>query len=90
MIHTLLAKFNTIVINAGHVHLVDLSNHTHSRTITNDAEAVVESVFHEYGNVRITYTDTDGRFDELVHNQGAFTGIKPVTDYIRTLVASDQ
>lgn len=79
MIHTLLANFNTIVINAGHVHLVDhLSNHTHSRTITNDAEAVVESVFHEYGNVRITYTDTDGRVDELVHNQGAF-GDRSVT-----------
>lgn len=41
-------------------------------SVTNDAEAVCEHLVHYYGNKRIMYRDTDGTWDELVHNHGIF------------------
>lgn len=40
------------------------------RSITNDAEAVTWDVWNRYGNRRIIYRDTDGRWDELLHADG--------------------
>lgn len=61
----------------GSVHIVDESNDTGSVSITNDAENVVREVVERYGNKRIFYTDTMGNIDELVHENGEFTGFAP-------------
>ena len=46
---------------------------TGGMTITNAADEVVEAILSICGFVRIFYYDTDGRFDELVHNGKVFT-----------------
>lgn len=53
--------------------------HTHTMSVTNDAEAVVYNLFNQFGNKRIIYKDSDGRWDELLHNEGQFTGFAPYT-----------
>ena len=46
-------------------------------TITNDAENVVKDVLSKYPEHRIIYQDTDGNWDELLHQNGEFAGFKP-------------
>ncbi len=46
-------------------------------SITNNAERVVRSILGWYDNHRIYYRDTDGRWDELVHDGRNFTGFAP-------------
>lgn len=41
-------------------------------SVTNDAEAVVADLFKTYGDRRIIYRDTQGDWDELVHESGRF------------------
>ncbi len=41
-------------------------------SVTNDAENVCEALALKYGNKRIMYRDTEGQWDELVHNHGIF------------------
>ena len=43
-------------------------------SITNDAEAVVLTLYQVFGNVRYFYYDTDGKRDELCHDGPKFTG----------------
>ena len=45
-------------------------------SVTNDAENVCENISQQYPDKRIIYRDTDGRWDELVHKDGVFTGYK--------------
>lgn len=45
-------------------------------SITNDAERVCENVFENFGNKRILYRDSDGCWDELVHDEGKFLQFK--------------
>lgn len=47
-------------------------------TVTNDAEAVCQTLYAEHGNKRYVYKDTMGRWDELVHKSGDFVGFKPL------------
>jgi hypothetical protein len=56
------------------VFIVDLDV---GKSITNDAENVVEQVAKEYPGHRIIYRDTQGQWDELVHNDGEFVGFAP-------------
>jgi len=44
------------------------------RSVTNDAENVVEYLYNLYGNRRIFYIDSEGILDELRHNNGNFVG----------------
>ena len=46
-------------------------------SITNAAEVVVRQVYAEYGDRRIVYRDSMGRWDELVHERGRFRGFAP-------------
>lgn len=47
-------------------------------SITNDAEAVVENLLHVYGITRrIIYKDSEGRWDELVHDGDKFVDFAP-------------
>lgn len=50
-------------------------------SVTNDAENVTEWVVSRYGNHRIIYQDTDGRWDELAHSNGAFTHFSPIGEH---------
>lgn len=59
------------------IHIIDESNDTGSVSVTNDAENVVRAVVDRFGNKRILYTDTMGNVDELVHDNGVFTGFAP-------------
>lgn len=47
------------------------------KSITNDAERVVADVNSNYRKYRIVYRDTEGRWDELLHNDGTFTDFRP-------------
>lgn len=54
-----------------------------SRTVTNDADAVVWRVNKEIGGLgrrRLYYRDSDGRFDEIHVIEGRFSGFKPCND----------
>jgi len=46
-------------------------------SVTNDAERVVEEIIPRFKGKRIVYKDTDGRWDELVHDGHQFTGFAP-------------
>lgn len=71
------ASFSTRYAN-GAVLLTDLDG---SMSITNDAEAVVEHVLSQGSpDVRIFYKDTDGQWDELVHDGKAFTAFFHISD----------
>lgn len=52
---------------------LDLGN----RSITNDAEEVVETLLFLSGRKRIVYKDSMGQWDELVHDGEKFTGFAP-------------
>lgn len=49
-------------------------------SVTNDAEGVCAELALHYMGSRIFYRDSDGNWDELVHDCGAFTGFKPARD----------
>jgi hypothetical protein len=72
----------SFVGSAKWVFLADLSNYLDSRTVTNDAERVVREVhfaMSEAGKtLRILYRDTMDSWCELVHDEGRFTGFKPL------------
>lgn len=57
------------------IHIVDQNRGNVS--VTNDAENVVAYLFEKYGDKRISYVDTEGDEDELVHRNGIFMGFKP-------------
>jgi hypothetical protein len=48
-------------------------------SVTNDAEYVVAEVVKQCGNktARVIYRDSDGRWDELVHDNGVFVRFAP-------------
>ena len=53
------------------VFIIDLNT---GKSITNDAENVVESVNRDYPGKAIIYRDTEGKWDELLHENGVFKG----------------
>ena len=77
------AKFSFVKRNKEHniVFLEDLANYYGSRTITNDAEAVLRYWTHLCGNdARVVYKDTDGEWWEifrLVKRSSETVGFRP-------------
>lgn len=59
------------------VYIVDLANECQTMSVTNDAENVVANVAKSFGNKRIVYQDTNGQWDELVHDNGVFVRFAP-------------
>ncbi len=47
------------------------------RSMTNDAENVVEYSNLQYPGYRVMYQDTMKNWDEMVHENGVFVGFKP-------------
>ena len=62
------------------VWIVDMCDQHGSLSVTNDAEAVCKNLHPRYPHHRIIYRDTDGRWDEIVHDAGVFKGFAPIRD----------
>jgi hypothetical protein len=71
------SNFTIVQIVFGAVFLVD--NCDDQMSVTNDAENVVHYVLSIYPKRRIIYRDTDGNWDELVHNGIDFTNFAPLS-----------
>lgn len=69
------SDFQIVAVKSDKVFLADLDMGRMS--VTNDAESVVSYVARKYPNRRIIYKDSDGRWYELQHNDGNFSGFKP-------------
>lgn len=54
------------------IYIVDVGYKT-GMSVTNDAEAVVADVYAKHGDLRIIYMDSQGHWDELVHDKGKFS-----------------
>ena len=48
-----------------------------NKSVTNDAENVVRELFTSFGNRRFIYRDSEGYWDELLHENGRFTRFSP-------------
>lgn len=46
-------------------------------SLTNDAENVIKELNMIYGDRRVIYRDTCGRWDEMVHSRGKFVEFAP-------------
>ena len=55
--------------------VVILDNNLGGRSVTNDAENVVEYLYSVYGNRRIFYIASEGILAELRHKNGNFVGL---------------
>ena len=58
----------------GVVYIVDTNG---PLSVTNDAEGVVATLNDIYPKHRVIYRDSDGLWDELMHDKGTFAGFKP-------------
>jgi len=73
------AEFITVEVRDGITFIVDLNQGR--KSVTNDAEWVVERVLEKFPTNRIVYRDSQGDWDELLHNNGEFTGFAPYDGY---------
>lgn len=62
----------------GDVHIVDLN--LGNMSVTNDAENVIAAIHAEIDLMgrNVTYTDSEGQVDRLIHNQGEFLAFAPL------------
>lgn len=59
-------------------HFVWIRDDNGWRSITDDAERVCIEIARSFGGgVRIIYMDTEGKWDELVHQNGEFKAFRP-------------
>lgn len=66
-------SFTEIKVTPKEVFVVD-DNLPNTISVTNMAEEVVRLLFHNHGNKRFIAKDTNGNWDELLHEEGVFTG----------------
>jgi len=69
------ANYILVGTNDTTVYIADLN--LSAMSVTNDAEAVVAEIVPRFKGKRIVYKDSDGNWDELVHNGREFTGFAP-------------
>ena len=70
------SDFNIVQITAGAVWIEDLCAERGGLSVTNDVEGVCAELTLRYGERKIYYKDTDGRWDELRHDAGRFMGFR--------------
>lgn len=72
------AEFSIEAETPEYVFITD-TGHAHTRTVTNDAEAVIETLAkdHALGDRRVFYRDSSGEIDELTHNGARFLDFAP-------------
>ena len=66
------ADFEIIFVESEFILLKDLD--LGNKSVTNDAEAVVEMILDSFGDKRIFYYDSTNDIDELCHDKKRFTG----------------
>jgi hypothetical protein len=71
------AEYEVITVNAQFLYLED-TGHNQFKTVTNDAENVIDELRQKYGieGRRIFYKDSLGQIDELLHRNGLFFGFR--------------
>ena len=69
------AEFEIVLVVGAVIYIADLDRG--GRSVTNDADAVVEELVVAFSAKRIVYRDTTGRWDELRHENGCFVGFAP-------------
>jgi hypothetical protein len=65
-------------VRGNHIFIRDIG-HISRRSVTNDAEYVVEQLYLDFGiddDTRIFYEDSEGSIDELLHSGRKFRGFK--------------
>ncbi|ETS32002.1 hypothetical protein PTE_01758 [Photorhabdus khanii NC19] len=82
------ASFEVALQTDTHLVLIDLDQEA---SVTNDAEAVIAwlaaNLGGGIGKRKVYYRDTDGRFDEIKVNAGAFAGFAPCSEGQQTALA---
>lgn len=73
-------SFTIAKVTSDAVFLID---NDEGMSVTNDAENVVAYCLKEHGTKRIIYRDTEGRWDELMHDGVSFTGFSPIDETTR-------
>ena len=72
------AEFVAVAVEDDYIVVKDVGHLTGCKSVTNDAEAVVELIIKDFGddfnNRKIYYIDSDEQLDELVHDGEKFTG----------------
>lgn len=68
------SSYSTVAIDHEFVYIQDCNG---PLSVTNDAEVVVAELLKTYPNKRIMYEDSEGNWDELVHNGSHFTDFRP-------------
>jgi hypothetical protein len=68
-----------LILSERRVHINDLCNEKGGMSVTNNAENVILEVggMIPIFGLTISYTDTEGQTDELLHNGEKFTGFAP-------------
>lgn len=72
------AQFEIIAETPEALRIRDIGD-LHSMTVTNDAEAVVDSLMGSgrlRSGMRLEYYDSDGQLDEIVFNEAGFVGFQ--------------
>jgi hypothetical protein len=71
------AGYEVVTVNDRFIYLED-TGHNQFKTVTNDAEYVLNDLSEEYGirDKRIFYKDSFGQIDEILHKNGVFSGFK--------------
>jgi hypothetical protein len=82
------ARFLVRKVACGIVWITDEDGHG-CKSVTNDAERVCAVVNAAYPCHRIIYRDTMGKWDELAHDNGRFTGYLPARSMDINLDAPD-
>lgn len=69
------ASYTVARVAPGFVFIVDQDK---GRSVTNDAAGVVAELHAQFGDARIIYRDTMGRWDELLHDGARFLDFAPL------------
>ena len=72
------ASFNIVGVDRANRILYIVDNNDSSKSVTNDAEHVCYELHQTFPDYRVIYRDTEGRWDELVHDKGRFLRFAPV------------
>lgn len=59
-----------------HARIIYIVDQDLGRTVTNDAANVCRELHAQYADYRIIYRDTEGNWDELLHDKGKHTGFR--------------
>ncbi len=77
----MIAKYSLLLVNDLQVVIID-DDEPGRRSVTNSATEVLAELderLNGLGSRRVFYRDTIGRFDEMLHENGRFVRIAPIT-----------